>query len=612
MKEYTMAIIGMGNRGGIYARESALRKELKITALCDKLEDRHLEAQEVYGVAKDKCFFDENEFFAAGKLADFLVVTTQDKDHYRHAMAGLKLGYDILLEKPISPDVNECIHLAKTAEELGRKVAVCHVLRYTPFYSSIKKVLDTGVLGDIISIDASENVGWAHYSHSYVRGNWRNYLETSPMIMAKCCHDLDLLSWFMGKNFKKVVSLGSKSYYSEKDAPKGAAKHCCDCNIKDCMYNCFDLYNYDRNMILAPYGFVMNDENITKLFSDKDYLYSRCVYHCDNNVVDKQAVMITFEDDTTATLMMHAFGDETHRLIKIYCTKGELVGKFEEHKFGYTVFGEETKYVDVSEEVLKDVSGHMGGDCRLFADVMDFFENDKKGLGLTSISQSIQSHIMADSAENSRLQNGKQVYSKKYFDKDWLDNTEKAVVIDKKGSYNSSSYVFENSEYYNEINKLIEGGAIGRAYVIVQILNKGYDKSVGKDTAYDYDLITALANGNCEKVVSYKYKNEEDKSIQNIIMEFDNQLVAKLTVSEFSSNVSRVTRVYGTKGLIEGSPESGKFTLKRYKINMIPEEILVKNNSEYDILPNNCTVGTDIEKYANVSCDNNGVVVVLK
>ena len=115
MKKYTMAIIGMWNRGGIYARESKQRSELKITALCDKLEDRHLEAQEVYGVAKDKCFFDENEFFAAGKLADFLVVTTQDKDHYRHAMAGLKLGYDILLEKPISPDVDECIDLAKTA-----------------------------------------------------------------------------------------------------------------------------------------------------------------------------------------------------------------------------------------------------------------------------------------------------------------------------------------------------------------------------------------------------------------------------------------------------------------------------------------------------------------
>ena len=194
----TVAIIGLGNRGRIYAHNFNAQGA-KIAAICEKNPGMLKYIREKYGIPEDKAFLNEKDFFAAGKLADALVVATQDRDHYGHAMAGMDLGYHILCEKPVSPFLGQCVELKETAEKKGLKMVICHVLRYAPYYDRIKEIIDSGAIGEITNINQTENVGYWHFAHSYVRGNWRREEETGPSILAKCCHDLDLIYYYTGK-----------------------------------------------------------------------------------------------------------------------------------------------------------------------------------------------------------------------------------------------------------------------------------------------------------------------------------------------------------------------------------------------------------------------------
>lgn len=413
MKKNSIAFLGLGNRGGIYADFASKDNSLVIKAVCDVADDKLLMAQEKYNVSPKLCYKNENDFFKMGKLADFLVITTQDKDHYRHTIQALKLGYDILLEKPISPNPDECIEIAELAKQKERKVVVCHVLRYTPFYSSIKELLDSKILGDVVSVNQSENVGWGHFTHSFVRGNWRNSVQTSPIILAKCCHDLDIINWLVGDTCEKVSSFGSLSFYNKHKAPEGSADFCCNCSVKNCMYNSIDFYNRHHDTIIAPYGFKMTRENITAYFSDKDNIYARCVFHCDNDVCDRQTVSMVYQSGVCANLLVHGFADKTHRHIHIRCSNGELEGMLEDNKYRYKVFNEPEKEVDLNNILESQGSGHAGGDSRLFADFIDYVKDNKTAKGLTSIDVSVASHLIADAAEKSRLDHGKTVVVKR-------------------------------------------------------------------------------------------------------------------------------------------------------------------------------------------------------
>lgn len=414
-KKMTIAILGLGSRGlQVYApliKENADRMELVAAADLDsgKIEA----AKREYGVKAEKCFSSAEELLKADCLADALFICTQDRDHVEHAIAALKKGYHVLLEKPVSPDEEECRRLQRAAKEQDRKVCVCHVLRYTPFYSKIKELLMKGAVGKVMNIQAREDVGFFHQAHSFVRENWRNSEETSPMILAKCCHDMDLLVWLSDSECKCVSSFGELSWFKRENAPKGAAKRCLDgCQAKDnCPYDAEKIYitNPDTG-ILAGNGwpansFVLDLSEASVRHALQEGPYGRCVYDCDNNVVDHQVVNMEMENGVTITFSMSAFSAACDRTIKIMGTMGQIEGRMNENKIYYTPFGKETEEIDLTK-LTSDFRGHGGGDGRMVQQFYEYVVEDVKSPSITGLDISMESHYMALAAEQSRLQGG--------------------------------------------------------------------------------------------------------------------------------------------------------------------------------------------------------------
>ena len=203
MSKLRVGIIGTGGISNCHmAGYKALPEDVEVAAVCDINESVLNHVGNKLGVSEDMRFLSAEELFSKGKLADAIVIATQDRDHYGHAKSALLAGYHVLCEKPVSPIKEECVELVNLAKEKGLYMVVCHVLRYAGFYDTIKKVIDSGAIGEITNVQQTENVGYWHFSHSYVRGNWRREDETTPSILAKCCHDLDMLYYYIGKKCK--------------------------------------------------------------------------------------------------------------------------------------------------------------------------------------------------------------------------------------------------------------------------------------------------------------------------------------------------------------------------------------------------------------------------
>lgn len=404
-----VAIIGFGSRGQYYAK---LFKErgVKIVAVCDKNDEKLEIARKNCEVSSANLFKKEEEFFT-DKRADLCVVSTQDADHYGHAIKAMNLGYDLLLEKPIAATLDECVEIKDIAERLNRKVFVCHVLRYAPFIATIKKELESGKYGKVVTINHTENVAYWHQTHSYVRGNWRRSEDSTPMIIAKCCHDIDLIVWFIGSHCKYVSSYGSLDYYTEKHAPEGSAAYCYDCKyINDCPYSAERIYIKDRaskGFLGWPCDTVIPNPTVEKLRAAlKRGQYGRCVFRCDNDVPDHQIVNMEFENGVTASLTMTAFG-ESSRVIFLHCEEGEMYGFIDENIIHCNIFGKEKYTIDVAR--IADVfDGHGGGDALMIDDVINAMSG-KPSFGLTSVETSVESHIIGFNAEESRLNNGKSI-----------------------------------------------------------------------------------------------------------------------------------------------------------------------------------------------------------
>lgn len=396
----TIAIIGLGNRGGVYAKHLAKNEKVKIVSVCDVLQESLRQAHELYGVEEKALFLKEEEFFKE-KRADVLIVSTLDEMHYHQTIQALSLGYDVLLEKPVSPVYEHCKKIAEYADQVGRKVIVCHNLRYTPFYQRLKKLVVAGEIGDVVSMEQAENVGFTHYMGSFVRGNWHRQADTSPIILQKCCHDLDIIYWILGKKCEKLSSSGSLAYYTEKNAPKGSAEHCIDCKI-DCPYNSCDFYLKYPGAMWVPYGFDKSKENILRYLADKENDYGKCVYHMDNDVCDRQTVNMQFEGGVTASLFMHGFANGTHRITRVYGTKGVAYGCLEDGIWTVETYDGKKKEYDV-RKVIKENASHSGGDAKLVEDVVDYLVDGKPVLGLSLVEDSIYSHKLAFAAEESRI-----------------------------------------------------------------------------------------------------------------------------------------------------------------------------------------------------------------
>ena len=415
----TFAIAGFGDRGSTYASmEKQFPDKMKVVAVADLDPAKVEKARNLYHIPEENCFSSAEEMLEKDRLADVMVVSTMDRQHVGHAIPALRKGYHILLEKPISPELSKCRELLEVASQCPGKIIVCHVLRYTVFYNTLKDLIQRGRIGDVVAICANENVGYWHQAHSFVRGNWRNSTQTSPMILQKSCHDMDILTWLLGKRCKAVSSFGSTQLFKPERAPEGAALRCLDgCKVKDtCPFDAEKIY------ITSPKtGLATGDSWISSVLSVEHTLestykalregpYGRCVYHCDNDVVDHQQTNLLMEDGSTISFTMCAFTENCYRTFKAMGTKGELEADMKSNLIHVRVFGQEEEIIDVGK-LSSDLKGHGGGDSGIVEDFLNMLLTDSQpNQRTTTLEHSMESHFIALAAEESRLAGGKVIH----------------------------------------------------------------------------------------------------------------------------------------------------------------------------------------------------------
>ena len=369
------------------------------------------EAGDKYGVEKSMRFLSLDEFIRANVECDFVVNATMDEMHYETAMALIEAGYNLVLEKPITANLEELLDIERLAKKKGVQILVCHVLRYTPFYRTIKEILDSGKIGKIINMQLNEHVWCGHFVNAYVRGKWRSEKACgSGLLLAKCCHDTDLICWLNNiTNPIKVSSFGSKSFFTEKNAPEGATQYCYECPQKEnCMFNAYK-FQIEKDFIPfytwaelnKPLDEITLEEKVEFLKKD---VYGQCVYKTDMDIVDRQCVSVEFENGAIATLNMVGGTSKAGRHIHIICEYGEIVGYVEESKITLRVFDrEDVKYIeeiiDCSKEYERgdgdnSIAGHYGGDYFLMRDAVRYFNGVSESVSVTKIEDSLNGHYI--------------------------------------------------------------------------------------------------------------------------------------------------------------------------------------------------------------------------
>jgi predicted dehydrogenase len=410
MKKLRIAGIGCGGRTRTYFDlAAALPERYEVVAGADPISERVEDSRRLSRNPEFRGFKSDVEMLAEPKLADIMIIGTQDAHHAGPCIAAMVKGYDILLEKPIAQQMSEVVTIERRARELGRRVLVCHVLRYAPFYTRIREIIDSGALGDIVTLNAVEGVEPWHQAHSYVRGHWGVSEKSTPMIIAKSCHDMDVLSWLVGRHCEAVSSFGQLSHFTAEHAPAGAPARCTDgCPASTmCMFNAMHYAGKHRFWMT----FVHPNPDTSKLTPQdivewlKTCPWGRCVYRCDNTAVDHQVVNMAFEGGITATFTMTAFAHG--RELEICGTKARLVGgHWHEGHRGHDIVvtehgtGNETRY-KVSQEI-GGYAGHGGGDPGLMLALHDEMLRAKPEDMRSSIHRSIESHAMGFAAEQSR------------------------------------------------------------------------------------------------------------------------------------------------------------------------------------------------------------------
>lgn len=413
MKPITAAIAGCGSRGlDTYAAcQARFPEKMKVVAAADPRPEKLEQMKKLVGLTDTQCYKSVEDMFAAGKLADVMFICTQDRQHHDHAMEALRQGYHLLLEKPFAVTMEDCKEIERTATELGLRVMVCHVLRYTVFYQKIRELIRAGKVGEVVSVQASEQVGYWHQAHSFVRGNWGVKEKSAPMLLAKCCHDMDVLLWLTGKKCKSVSSFGSLRHFKPEFAPEGAPVRCTDgCPAADtCPYNAERFYmgkiregntGWPVNILTTQH----DEQGVMKALREGPY--GRCVYACGADVVDHQVVNLLLEDGVTVSFSMCGFSKYNQRFIRVMGTHGEIVGVPEENIIRVMPFVGEEYEIDV-RTLTDDFSGHMGGDARMLEEFMDLLLGVSEGSpSLTSVQSSLESHLVALAGELSRERGG--------------------------------------------------------------------------------------------------------------------------------------------------------------------------------------------------------------
>ena len=404
----TAIVLGAGGRGntyGAYALQNP--KELDIIAVAEPISLRIDKFAQAHQIEKGHQFVTWEDVFERPKFADAVIITTPDALHYGPAMKAIEMGYDVLLEKAIAQSWEQCYAILKQQRRYDKIVAICHVLRYAPYFIKMKEIIDAGTIGEVVSVQHFEPVEHVHMSHSFVRGNWRNSKESTPMILSKSCHDTDIIRWLIGKPCKKVSSFGSLRLFKAENAPQGAPKRCTDgCPVEaQCPYSAIRIYAENRSFLHH-----LDTENNKASIMEKLKTgpYGRCVYHCDNDVVDHQIVNMEFEDEVTASFSMEGLTHYGGRRTRIMGTMGDITGDMDQ----MTVFDfrSREKKVWTAKEINEGVyagHGHGGGDMRLARDFVRAVKLQDASVLTSTIEASMESHLIGFQAEKSRLNGGK-------------------------------------------------------------------------------------------------------------------------------------------------------------------------------------------------------------
>jgi predicted dehydrogenase len=396
-------------------------EEMEVVGVADPSQLRRRIAAEKFNLESSQCFESAAELAQQPKLADFVMNGTMDDQHVETSLPLLEKGYDMLLEKPFATTEEDMWKLVEAVRTHSNKVAICHVLRHSPFYATIRKKVAENSIGEIINIQATEHVSYHHMGTSFVRGKHNNEeFCGSTMLMAKSCHDLDLIAWLKtGIHPRRACSFGNNMQFRPENAPEGAGTRCLvDCPIeKDCLYSARKHYiDHPKRWSFYVWDSIEHMENPTiedKIESLKTSPYGRCVWKTDMDIVDHESVVIEFNDGCTATLNMIGGCAKPSRSIHIIGTTGEIQGSLEDSKFvlrridprpGHE-YSEEEVDLRVSGDMTGSRGGHGGGDLRLVADFLRYLNGEEPSLSTTDLEDSISGHLIGFSANRSRQEN---------------------------------------------------------------------------------------------------------------------------------------------------------------------------------------------------------------
>jgi predicted dehydrogenase len=409
-KPVTAITLGAGARGNVYGNYAVeYPGELDIIGVAEPIPLRNERYAKKHNIPDEHRFVTWEHVFNKPKFADAVLITTPDNLHYGPCMAALKAGYDVLLEKPIAPTEKECRDILALAKQTGRIVAVCHVLRYAPYFVKLRELVQSGAIGELVSIQHFEPIEHIHMSHSYVRGNWHDRNATTPIILAKSCHDLDILRWIVGKPCKQIVAMGGLKWFRKENAPAGSTARCMDgCAIEaTCPYSAMKIYYRNRGW---TYVFDLPEDKeqhgpiiLEKLRTTN---YGRCVYKMDNNQEDHYVTSIEFEDGITASFSMEAFTSYAGRRTRVMGTMGDIVGDMDTFTISDFRTGKSEVYDQgkmVEDKSAAATGGHGGGDWRLVRDWIQAVSQQNPNLLTSTIDASIESHVMGFMAEKSRV-----------------------------------------------------------------------------------------------------------------------------------------------------------------------------------------------------------------
>lgn len=411
-------VVGYGDRGSVYSNYAITNpNKLKIVGVVDPNPFKRKMCQEKFNLNDNQLFDNIDDCLKSSMDCDLFINATMDQFHYEIMKKILSAKYNLLTEKPIVGNKLQLLELQKIATQNNCKVFVCHVLRYTPFYATIKQMILDNKVGKIFSIQMDEHVGIAHYGGSYVRGKWNNEEKClSSFLLAKSCHDIDIMCWLNNNTIPtEVAAFGGRYFFTRDNAPQGSTESCFDCPIeKKCLYSALKHYiecNWSSNLTWTQINKKLEDITLDdKINFLKNSEYGKCIFKVDDaNITDREALIVKFKDGSVGNFNQIGGAPQAGRYIHIVGSLGEIVGNAESGIITYMKASRDSlicdkEIIDVNKNINSNFgfSGHMGGDYAIMESITNYLNGDKSSISITSLNDSINSHLVVFAAEESR------------------------------------------------------------------------------------------------------------------------------------------------------------------------------------------------------------------